>query len=54
MLLSCTNAEISELIVVAAPRTLGELRKRYHQKLGPVLKTEIAMVMSGHSVDDLR
>ena len=45
--------KISHLVVVAAPRTLGELRKHYHAKLSDVLVGEIAKDLTGHSVKDI-
>ena len=47
------DGRISQLIVIAAPRTLGELRKRYHQKLSEVLLAEIPKDLTGHTVDDV-
>ena len=47
------EGKISALIIVAAPRTLGELRKHYHQKLSAVLVGEIAKDLTGHSVADV-
>ena len=47
------QGKISNLIIVAAPRTLGELRKHYHQKLSAVLLGEVAKDLTGHSVSDL-
>lgn len=44
---------ISGLIVVAAPRTLGELRRHYHQKLSAILIGEIAKDLTGHSTRDV-
>ena len=35
------DGEISDLVIIAAPRTLGELRKSYHKKLSEVLRGEI-------------
>lgn len=47
------DGKISDLIVVAAPRTLGELRKHYHQKLSAALVCEIAKDLTGHSIKDV-
>jgi protein required for attachment to host cells len=44
---------IAHLIVVAAPRTLGELRKHYHKALSAILVGEISKDMTGHSVADV-
>ncbi len=47
------EGHIAKLIVIAAPRTLGELRKHYHQKLSDVLVGEIAKDLTGHSMQDV-
>lgn len=47
------EGRITGLIIVAAPRTLGELRKHYHQKLSAVLVGEVAKDLTGHSVHDV-
>ncbi len=45
--------KIDKLIIIAAPRTLGELRKHYHKALEAVLVGEIAKDLTGHSVADI-
>lgn len=45
--------KIDNLIIVAAPRTLGELRKHYHKALSAVLLGEIAKDLTGHSIADV-
>ena len=47
------SGHIADLIIVAAPRTLGELRKHYHEKLSAVLVGEIAKDLTGHSIQDI-
>jgi protein required for attachment to host cells len=47
------DGKIASLIVIAAPRTLGELRKHYHKALSAVLDGEIAKDLTGHSVADI-
>lgn len=47
------DGKIDSLIVVAAPRTLGELRKHYHKALSAVLAGEIAKDLTGHSIADV-
>ena len=47
------DGEISDLIIIAAPRTLGELRKSYHKKLSEVLRGEISKDLAGHAVHDI-
>ena len=44
---------ISDLIIVAAPKTLGELRKHYHKALSAVLVGEISKDLTGHSLNDI-
>ncbi|WP_395447924.1 host attachment family protein [Aminobacter sp. UC22_36] len=47
------GGQIYNLIIIAAPRTLGELRKHYHQKLSAVLVGEIAKDLTGHSAQEI-
>jgi protein required for attachment to host cells len=47
------DGEISDLVIIAAPRTLGELRKSYHKKLLEVLRGEISKDLTGHAVHDI-
>lgn len=47
------DGTITALVVIAAPRTLGELRKHYHAKLSERLAGEIAKDLTGHSVKDI-
>lgn len=47
------DGKIDALIIVAAPRTLGELRKHYHAALSAVLVGEIAKDLTGHSLADV-
>lgn len=42
-----------KLVVVADPRTLGELRRGYHAKLQSALVGELAKDLTGHSVQDI-
>lgn len=39
------------LIVIAPPRTLGELRKRYSKDVSDRLKGELAKDLTGHPID---
>ncbi len=48
------DGEIASLIIVAAPRTLGELRKHYHKALTAVLTGEISKDLTGHSMSDVQ
>ena len=47
------EGKIAHLVVVAAPRTLGELRKHYHKSLSATLVGEIPKDLTGHSVHDI-
>ncbi len=47
------DGKIDHLVVVAAPRTLGELRKHYHKSLSGILVGEIAKDLTGHAVADV-
>lgn len=47
------DGKIESLIIVAAPRTLGELRKHYHKALSAVLVGELAKDLTGHTVADI-
>ena len=49
---SVTN-KIEELLVIAAPKTLGELRKHWHKDLQAKLAGEIAKDLTGHSTDQI-
>lgn len=44
---------IEHVVVVAAPRTLGELRKHYHKTLAAALVGELSKDLTGHSVADV-
>lgn len=43
--------EFEHLLVVAPPRTLGELRKHYHVEVSRRLTGEIDKDLTGHSID---
>jgi protein required for attachment to host cells len=47
------EGQIDDLVVIAAPRTLGELRKHYHKSLEARLVGEISKDLTGHSVADI-
>ncbi len=47
------DGQITHLVVIAAPRTLGELRKHYHKALSAVLVGEIAKDLTGHPIHDI-
>ena len=47
------GGNIKGLIVIAAPRTLGEMRKGYHKSLSEVLLGELDKDLTGHSIQDI-
>ncbi len=47
------GGHIERLVIIAAPRTLGELRKHYHKALSAKLVGEIAKDLTGHSMKDI-
>ena len=40
-------------MIIAAPRTLGELRKHYHKALTALLRHELPKDLTGHSADEI-
>jgi protein required for attachment to host cells len=44
---------IAHLVVIAAPRTLGEMRRHYHNQLQGVLIAELAKDLSGRSAPEI-
>lgn len=47
------DGKISDLIIIAAPHTLGDIRKNYHKKVLEVLRGEISKDLTGHTVHDI-
>ena len=47
------DGHIKNLVIIAAPRTLGELRKHYHKSLSEILIGEIDKDLTGHSIQDI-
>lgn len=45
--------KFDDLLVIAAPKTLGELRKHWHKALSAKLVGEIASDLTGHSPDQI-
>jgi protein required for attachment to host cells len=45
--------DFDSLIIVAPPRTLGELRKHYHKEVEKRLAGEIAKDLTGHPVSEI-
>ena len=50
---AATAGEITQLVVIASPRALGELRKHYGKQLSGVLAKEIAKDLTGHSIPEI-
>lgn len=44
---------IGALVIIAPPRTLGELRKHYHKALAANLLGEVAKDLTGHALPDI-
>lgn len=47
------GGKIENVVIVAAPRALGEMRKHYHKALSAILLGEIAKDLTGHSLADV-
>ncbi|WP_127753267.1 host attachment protein [Devosia sp. 1566] len=47
------GGQIDGLVVIAAPRALGEMRKHYHKALSAKLLGEISKDLTGHSMGDV-
>ena len=47
------EGKIDGLVVIAAPRALGEMRKHYHKTLSAKLLAEIDKDLTGHAVADV-
>jgi protein required for attachment to host cells len=47
------EGRIDGLVIIAAPRALGEMRKHYHKGLSAKLLGEIAKDLTGHAVGDV-
>jgi protein required for attachment to host cells len=45
--------EFESLIIVAPPKTLGELRKHYHKEVSDRLKGELDKDLTGHTVPQI-
>ena len=45
--------KVDNLLVIAAPKTLGQLRKGWHKQTEAKLVGEIAKDLTGHSTDDI-
>jgi protein required for attachment to host cells len=47
------NNDFESLIIIAPPKTLGELRKHYHKEVSDRLKAEIGKDLTGHTVPQI-
>ena len=47
------GGSIQHLVIIAAPRALGEMRKHYHKELSARLLGEISKDLTGHSLLDI-
>ena len=47
------DGRVEKLIIIAAPRSLGEMRRNYHSKLQEVLIGEIDKVLTNASISEL-
>lgn len=45
--------DFKQLIVIAPPRTLGELRKHYHKEVSDRITGELAKDLTGHPIPDI-
>lgn len=45
--------DYESLIVVAPPKTLGEMRKHYHKEVSDRLKGELSKDLTGHPIPDI-
>ncbi len=47
------GGKVDDVVVIAAPRTLGELRKHYHKTLEAKIVGEVSKDLTGHSTADI-
>ena len=47
------NGTAQNVVIVAAPRSLGEFRKRYHKSLSAILVGELDKDLTGHSMAEV-
>lgn len=47
------SGKVENVVIVAAPRALGEMRKHYHKALSAILLSEIAKDLTGHSMAEV-
>ena len=51
--LGALKNDYDSLIVIAPPKTLGELRKHYHKEVSSRLKGELDKDLTGHPIKDI-
>ena len=49
----CVSGDIEELVVIADPKTMGEMRHHYHSELEKRLLGEIAKTMTGQPTEKI-
>jgi protein required for attachment to host cells len=49
----CVSGDVADLLVIADPKTLGEMRHHYHSELEKRLVGEIAKTMTGQPTDKI-
>ena len=47
------GGKVDDVVVIAAPRTLGELRKHYHKTFKAKIVGEVSKDLTGHSTADI-
>lgn len=47
------DREIDQLVIVADPRSLGEMRRHYHKELKSALLTEVPKTMTGRRSEEI-
>ena len=47
------EGEIAELVIVADPRSLGEMRRHYHKELKASLRAEVPKTLTGRPVSEI-
>ncbi|MBP7651666.1 MAG: host attachment protein [Phenylobacterium sp.] len=45
--------KIDQILIIAAPKTLGEMRRHYHKALEGKLVGELAKDLTGHAIHDI-
>lgn len=45
--------DFTELVVIASPKTLGELRKHYHKEVSDRIVGELAKDLTGHPIEEI-